>query len=165
MSAHEVCEHRRCTPACLAIKSADLDEIDSGTIYLSVPLLHDAIQVGIGGDVATATIQVVKSSASVTVRRTDGAPMQVQILHEHRGYTGPTVRTKVFRSPVDCLVLERRGIEHGQNLWFPTEMAHVDRGEDLSRFVATIATFGLAKQRRGYATTASPRSSRRCTLV
>ena len=137
----------------------------SGTIYLSVPLLDDVIQVGIGGNVATATIQVVKCPTSVAVRRTDGAPMQAQILHEHPGYAGPTVRTKVFRAPVDCLRLERRGSEHGQNLWFPTEMAHVNRGQDLSRFVATIATFGLAKQRRGYATTASPRSSRRCTLV
>ena len=162
MSAHE---HRRCTPACLAIVSADLDEIHSGPIYLSVPLLDDVIQIGIGGDVSTATIQVVKSHTSLTVRRTDGAAMQAQILHEHPGYAGPTVRTEVFRTPVDCLRLERQGSAHGPSLWFPTGSIHLNRGEDLERFVLTIARFGLAKQRRGYATTASPRSSRRCTLV
>jgi len=142
-----VCGRRRCTPASLPVVSADLDGMHSGTIELSVPLLDGAIQVGIGGKVATATIQVSKTPTTVTVRRTDGAPMQVQILHEHRGYTGPTVRTNVFRTPVDCLRLERRVSEHGP-LWFPVDVIHVNRGQDLSRFVATIATFGLAKQAR-----------------
>jgi len=122
--------------------------MDSGTIQLSVPLLDNAIQVGIGGNVATATIQVSKTATTVTVRRTDGAPMQVQILHEHRGYTGPTVRTNVFRTPVDCLRLERRVTANGPSRWFPAETVRVNRRQDLSRFVATIATFGLAKQRQ-----------------
>ena len=162
MSAHE---DRRCAPACLAIESTDLDEMQSGTIHLSVPLLNDVIQVGIGGDADTATIRVSKSATTFTVRRTDGAPMQSQILHEHLGYAGLTVRTEVFRTPVNCLRLERRGSEDGPSLWFPTGSIHLNRGEDLERFVLTIARFGLAKQRRDYATTASPRSSRRCTLV
>jgi hypothetical protein len=122
--------------------------MSSGTIYLSVPLLDDVIQVGIGGNVATATIQVSKTPTTVTVRRTDGAPMQAQILHEHRGYAGPTMRTNVFRTPVDYLTLEQRVSQNGPSLWFPAETEHVNRGQDLSRFVATIATFGLAKQRQ-----------------
>lgn len=141
-----VCDRSRFAPASMAVVSADLDEIDSGTIYLRVPLLDDVIQVGIGGDVATATIQVTKTPTTVTVRRTDGAPMQAQILHEHQGYAGPTRRTNVFRTPVDCLRLEQRVSENGASHWFPAETMHVNRGQDLSRFVVTIATFGLAKQ-------------------
>ena len=148
MEEFAVCDRRRCAPASLAIVSADLDEMDSGTIYLSVPLLDDVIQVGIGGNVATATIKVSKTPTTVTVLRTDGTPMQAQILHEHQGYTGPTVRTKVFHTPVDCLRLEQRGSENGPSLWFPTETVHVNRAQDLRQFVVTIATFGLAKQRR-----------------
>ena len=32
-------------------------------------------------------------------------------------------------------------------LWLATEAVRVDRHQDLQRFVRTIATFGLAKQR------------------
>jgi hypothetical protein len=141
-------DRRRCAQASLTVVSPDLDGMNSGTIYLSVPLLDGVIQVGIGGDVATATIQVSKTLTTVTIRRTDGAPMQAQILHEHQGYAGPTVRTNVFRTPVNCLRLERRVSEGGLSLWFPAETVHVNRGQDLSRFVVTIARFGLAKQRQ-----------------
>jgi hypothetical protein len=58
------------------------------------------------------------------------------------------MRTNVFRTPVDCLTLEQRVSQNGPSLWFPAETVHVNRGQDLSRFVATIATFGLAKQRQ-----------------
>ena len=129
----------------LAVPS--LDEICSGTLYLSVPLLNDMIQVGAGGNLATATIRVSKTPATVTVRRTDGRPIQAQILHEHPGYTGPTVRTKVFDEPVNCLRLQRIGSCDGPRLWLATEAVRVDRHQDLQQFVKTIATFGLAKQR------------------
>jgi hypothetical protein len=131
----------------LALAVADLDEISDGTVYLSVPLLNDIIQVGAGGDLATGRIQVSKTPTTVTVRRTDGKPMQAQILHEHQGYTGPTVRTKVFHEPVDCLRLQRIAGGDGPRLWFANEGVHVDRHQDLQQFVRTIATFGLAKQR------------------
>ena len=127
---------------------ADLDKIRSGTVYLSVPLLNDIIQVGAGGNLATATIQVSKTPTTATVRRTDGKPMQAQVLHEHPGYTGPTVRTKVFHEPVNCLKLERIGSGDGPRLWLANEVVHVDRHQDLQQFVRTIATFGLAKQRK-----------------
>lgn len=139
--------HRWCAPGSHALAVADLDEIDSGTVYLSVPLVNDVILVGAGGDLSTDTIQVSKTPTSLTVRRTDGRPLQAQILHEHQGYTGPTVRTDVFDEPLDCLSLELMRSADGRLAWFATEAMHVDRHQDLQQFVHTIATFGLAKQR------------------
>jgi len=137
-----------CAPGPLPLAAADLDEIYSGTVYLSVPLLNDIIQVGAGGNLATGTIQVSKTPTTVAVRRTDGKPIQAQILHEHQGYIGPTVRTKVFREPVNCLRLQRIRSGEGHRLWLATEAVHVNRHQDLQQFVNTIATFGLAKQRK-----------------
>jgi hypothetical protein len=137
-----------CAPGSLPLAVADLDEICSGTVYLSVPLVNDIIQVGAGGRLATGTIQVSKTPTTVTVRRTDGRPIQVEILHEHQGYTGPTVRTMVFDEPVNCLRLQRISSGHGPQFWLATEAVHVDRQQDLQQFVRTIATFGLAKQRK-----------------
>jgi hypothetical protein len=139
--------HCGCAPGSLLLAVADLDEIYSGTVYLSVPLLNDIIQVGAGGKLATGTIQVSKTPTTVTVRRTDSRPIQAQILHEHPGYAGPTVRTTVFEEPVNCLRLQRISAWHGPRLWLATEAVHADRHQDFQQFVRTIATFGLAKQR------------------
>lgn len=139
--------HCGSAPDSLLVAAADLDEMSSGTVYLSVPLLNDIIQVGAGGNLTTGTIQVSKTPTSVTVRRTDGRSIQAQILHERPGYTGPTVRTKVFHEPVNCLRLQRISSGDGPRLWLATEAVHVDRHQDLQQFVSTIATFGLAKQR------------------
>jgi hypothetical protein len=139
--------HCGCAPGSLLLAVADLDEIYSGTVYLSVPLLNDIIQVGAGGKLATGTIQVSKTPTTVTVRRTDSRPIQAQILHEHPGYTGPTVRTTVFEEPVNCLRLQRISAWHGPRLWLATEAVHAGRHQDFPQFVRTIATFGLAKQR------------------
>jgi hypothetical protein len=139
--------HCGCASGPLLLAVADLNEICSGTVYLSVPLLNDIILLGAGGKLTTGTIQVSKTPTTVTVRRTDGRPIQAQILHDHPGYTGPTVRTKVFDEPVNCLRLQRITSCDGSGRWLATEAVHVDRHQDLERFVKTIATFGLAKQR------------------
>jgi len=139
--------HCGCASGSPLLAAADLNEICSGTVYLSVPLLNDIIQVGAGRMLTTGTIQVSKTPTTVTVRRTDGRAIQAQILHDHPGYTGPTVRTKVFDEPVNCLRLQRITSCDGSKRWLATEAVHVDRHQDLERFVKTIATFGLAKQR------------------
>jgi hypothetical protein len=40
-------------PGSLALVAAGLDEIRSGTVYLSVPPLNDIIQVRVGGNLTT----------------------------------------------------------------------------------------------------------------
>jgi hypothetical protein len=127
--------------------SADLDQIDSGTIHLSVPLVDDVIQVGLGGKYLTGTIRVSKSATVVTVRRVDGQPIQVRILRDQPECPEPVTPPAVFREPVDCLTLERSGAD-GRGLWRPRCDGRVRRHRDLQQFVNTIATFGLAKQRR-----------------
>jgi hypothetical protein len=135
-------------------------------VYLSVPLLNDIIQVGARGNLTTGTIRVSKTPTTATVRRTDGKPLQAQILHEHPGYIGPTVRTKVFREPVNCLRLQRIRSGDGHRLWLATEAVHVDRHQDLQQFVNTIATFALAKQRKmsGDEKPSSPITTRHVSL-
>jgi hypothetical protein len=119
----------------------------SGTIHLSVPVVDDVIHVGLGGDYLTGTIRVSKSPTVVTVRRIDGKPMQARILRDKPGCAGPDTRMVVFREPVDCLTLERTGAD-SRGLWFARYAVHVDRHRELQQLVNTIATFGLAKQRR-----------------
>jgi hypothetical protein len=126
----------------------ELDEICSGTAYLRVPLLGDVIQVGVGGTMTMGMIEVRKIRTAMTVRRTDGKPMQVQILHEQRGQLGSSVRTEVFAKPVECLNLQRTE-QPGARRWLAGGGAVINRQQDLQQFVNTIATFNLAKQRRG----------------
>ncbi len=145
---HVVGLHRGLLPGSLAFAVPDLDELNSGTVHLSVPLLDDVIQVGVGGNPMTGKIQVSKVPIGVTVRRTDGKPMQAQILHRHRRCAASSMRVTVFREPVDRLRLHRVSSGDGRWLWLAAEAWHVDRHRDLQQFVATIATFGLAKQRR-----------------
>jgi hypothetical protein len=129
----------------------DLDQIASGTIHLSVPLVDDVIHVGLGGDYLTGTIQVSKSPTVVSVRRVDGKPMQAHIVRDPPEDAGRGTPRTVFRQPVDCLTLERIGVD-GRGLWVAGYDVHVDRHQDLQQLVNTIATFGLAKQRKTSAT-------------
>jgi hypothetical protein len=46
--------HCGCAPGSLFLAVAGLDEIFSGTVYLSVPLLNDIIQIGAGGKLRLA---------------------------------------------------------------------------------------------------------------
>lgn len=125
----------------------DLDELDCGTFHLSVPLVDDVIQIGIGGDTDVGTIEVTKTATALRVRRVDGRPIQAELLTYHPQDTGPVLRTTVFDPPVRSLTLERLS---SPGLWAGTSATDVDREATVGQFVRTIATFGLAKQRRGY---------------
>jgi hypothetical protein len=131
-----------------AMHVPDLDELYCGKLYLSVPLLHDIIQVGVGGAVTTGMIEVWRTPTAVTVRRVDGKPLQAQILREQSGPDGRSVREEVFSEPRDCLRLQRTGGADGPSLWLVSDGVDVEPSRDLRQFVTTIATFGLAKQRR-----------------
>ncbi|WP_029114578.1 hypothetical protein [Mycobacterium sp. URHB0044] len=128
----------------------DLDEMYCGTVYLTVPIVDDIIQVGIGGDFATAVLRVSIDPSVVTVRRLDGKAMQVHILREstdraaQRRLTG----AYVFTDPVTRVRLTRAAVSEGGQLWEASGTACVDRHQDFRQFVYTIARFGLAKQRR-----------------
>ena len=136
-------------PAALTMTSTDLDELCCGTIHLSVPLLDDVIQIGIGGNPDVGTIQVSKTAAALRVCRVDGKPLQADLLQYHPDGPEPVVRTTVFDEPVDCLVLERVQSQSSPGLWVSTLTIRVERHRSVGQFVRTIATFGLAKQRRG----------------
>jgi hypothetical protein len=120
----------------------DLAELRCGTMYLSVPVVDDVIQVGIGGDFATTILRVSIDPMAVTVWRLDGHAMQVHILRDGQE------STDVFCEPVRRLRMERTSISDGRQLWEASSTAYVDRQQDLRQFVYTIARFGLAKQRR-----------------
>ncbi|MUL83032.1 MULTISPECIES: hypothetical protein [unclassified Mycolicibacterium] len=133
--------------ACSSIlQSADLDrlldQLCLGTTCLTVPLIDDVVQVGIGGDFATTRIAVSVTSTSVRVRRVDGRRLQVHIVQDWCGVTAPGVATPVFDEPADVVVLERCG-----GRWVVGAGLRVLRIADLDRFVGTLTRFALAKQR------------------
>lgn len=129
--------------ACLSpLRAADLDRLSRGTTFLTVPLVGDVVQVGIGGEFATTTVVLSVTTSSVGVRRLDGAPLQVHIVEDWRDAADPGVATPVFDEPVEALVLERC-----DGRWAPGTGAH-SRLTELERFIGTLTRFALAKQGR-----------------
>lgn len=128
---------------CLSsLAAADLDQLRRGTTCLSVPLVDDVVQVGIGGDFPTTTLAVRVTASSVRVRRLDGRRLQVHIVEDWAGPTAPGVATAVFAQPVDVVVLERCA-----GRWTPGAGAEIAGRVNLQRFIGTLARFALAKQR------------------
>jgi hypothetical protein len=118
--------------------SERLDEMDCGTVELSVPLLDGVIQIGAGGPAEVGRIRVSKERRTITVIRVDGRPMQVDIVADAQS------STRVFDVPVSALRLER-----SDSRWFVTEnhiAAH--RLSDVKRFADVVGTFAVAKQGR-----------------
>jgi hypothetical protein len=119
-------------------------EMRTGIVLLSVPLLDDVIQVGTVGTLATGTIEVAKTPSAMVVRRTDGRPLQAQILHE-RG-DGTALRTPVFREPVRSLRLLCVPHADDSELWMVLPGGRIHRHPDLCQLIETIASFALSKQ-------------------
>ena len=121
--------------------SDELDEMHSGTVELSVPLVGGVIQIGAGGDLEVRRIRVVKNPNTVTVTPVDGRPVQVEIV------LGADQTTAVFREPVEVLRLERTTDGAGVAVWYATGPVHVNRPQHLRQFADVIGRFASAKQR------------------
>ncbi|MED5816412.1 hypothetical protein VST63_28970 [Mycolicibacterium sp. 050232] len=124
------------------LRASDLDRLRRGTTFLTVPIVGDVVQVGIGGEFTTTTVAVSVTATSVRVHRLDGKRLQVHIVEDWRDSADPGVATPVFDAPVEALVLERCG-----GRWVPGPGMR-DRLTDLDRFVGTLTRFALAKQGR-----------------
>jgi hypothetical protein len=124
----------------------DLDDMDVGTVQLRVPVMNDAIQVGASGDLPAGAIMVSKYVNSASIRRMDRRPIQAQVIR--RTCSGSIARTAVFRHPVRQLNLLRTGTRTRHGMWVARGIADDDRHEELMSFIAVVATFSLAKQRR-----------------
>lgn len=128
-----------------SLQTADLDRIldrlRPGAMCLHVPLVDDAVQVGVGGDFPTTTIAVTVTASSVRVRRVDGRRLQVHIVEDWRSADEPGVAIPVFGEPVDSLVIDRCG-----RYEMPGPGRLVARNANLDRFVGTLTRFALAKQ-------------------
>jgi len=123
-----------------------IDAMDTGTVLLSVPLVDEVIQIGAERTLTIGTIEVTKTPSTMTVRRTDGTPLQAEILH--RPDRGAQVRMPAFSEPVDVLRLRRLPGADGSRRWAVCAGAPLRRIADLGQFVTTITAFGRAKQCR-----------------
>lgn len=125
--------------------SAGIDELREGTLTLRVPLRDGVIQVGTADTLPRTMIEVSSGPSAVSVRRTDGTPLQAQIVHRHAD-GAETLRT-VFAEPVARLRLQRLRRVNGPRLWVVTEGADARNSADLAQLVQTIVCFASAKQR------------------
>jgi hypothetical protein len=114
-----------------------LDEMEFGTIELSVPLVGGVIQIGAGGEPEVGRIRVTKESCEVTVVRVDGGPIQVDIVADAQS------STRVFTVPVSALRLVR-----SDNRWLVANSLGAARLSDVKRFADVVGTFAVAKQGR-----------------
>lgn len=124
---------------------SQLDQLDCGTIYLTVPLSDEKIQVGSSQPLPTATIAVTKISESVTVRRTDGVALQAQIVEQ--ADDGSVLPTDVFAEPVPVLGIRRVSHPDGAQQWLVNLGARSRRNTYLEQLIKTIVSFSIAKQR------------------
>ncbi|MEV0671451.1 hypothetical protein [Mycobacterium sp. NPDC050441] len=120
-----------------------LDQLRPGTTCLTVPLVDDVVQVGIGGDFESTTVAVTVTATSVRVRRVDGRRLQVHIVEGWSDVSAPGVAIPVFDEPVDVVMLERC-----DGRWGTGAGLRAVRLADLDRFVGTLTRFALAKQFR-----------------
>ena len=114
-----------------------LDEMEFGTIELSVPLVGGIIQIGAGGDTDVGRILVTKESCTVTVVRVDGGPIQVDIVADAQS------STRVFEAAVPALRLVR-----SDTRWLVEKSLGAERLSDVKRFADVVGTFAVAKQGR-----------------
>jgi hypothetical protein len=133
---------------------SSVSEMRTGIVLLSVPLVDDVIQVGSVGTLATGTIEVSKTPSAMVVRRTDGRPLQAQILHQRAD--GSVSRMPVFREPVRSLRLRCVLHADASGMWMVLPGRRICRYPDLCQLVETITAFGLAKQRRTHSLPVSP---------
>lgn len=128
----------------LAFVSEDIDGMPIGTVELSVPLVGGVIQIGARGDLEVGRIRVVKTPSTLTVKRVDGNPLQVEIIVDGDQAT----RSTVFRQPVEQLRLQRTGDGAGTTaVWYAPGPINVDRTEHLKQFADIIGRFASAKRR------------------
>lgn len=91
------------------------------------------------------TIEVHKTPTTLAVCRTDGRPLQAQIIH--RREDAATVRLTVFTEPVQSLALRRLTEPSESGPWVITQGARPRGYRELLQLVETILSFSLAKQR------------------
>ena len=121
-----------------------VSELRTGKLRLRVPLLNDAIQIGAEGTLTIGTIEVDKTATTMSVRRSDGHPLQAHIL-SRRG-AGTSSRNPVFHEPIALLLLRHTQQADGSRVWAVGPGVRVRRHRDLVQLVVTILAFGLAKQ-------------------
>jgi hypothetical protein len=126
--------------------AGELNQLRCGTVSLTVPILGQAIQVGSADPLPAATIVVSKTPGNVTVRRTDGSPLQAQIVTSE--HDGSVSRAAVFTEPVAELGIRCLGRARGARLWVVASGERTRRRAGLFQLIETIVAFGAAKQRR-----------------
>jgi hypothetical protein len=82
----------------------------------------------------------------MSVRRTDGAAVQAQIIC--RSDDGAATRSDVFAEPVPALSMRRATRPDGTHLWVLKSDLRPRRCSDLFQLIDTILAFSTAKQRR-----------------
>jgi hypothetical protein len=128
--------------------SDSVDQLLTGTVYLRVPLLDNAIQVGTCLSLPAATIALRKTTSAAQVCRTDGKPLRVQIVNV--GADRSPTRTDVFTEPPDVLRLRRTRRPDGTRWWVVADVPAY-RDCDVLQLIETIVSFAVAKQHRAKA--------------
>lgn len=140
-----------------------LNDLEVGRVQLRVPLFGNVIQIGTAGITPTEKITVDASPQTVSIKRTDGTPMQVEI----SDFSRPK---PVFDRPVDEVsavrVMSAEELLHPPDdqknksaLWIGWTIIHPSPtnpegeikpigGENFSRFMRTVAFYAAHKQQK-----------------
>jgi hypothetical protein len=127
-----------------------LDDIRQGEITLTVPVRDDIVQVDSVGKTFDGKLDVVRDDeGDITVRHHDATPLQVEIVTLAPNPWGHAVRTPVFETPIDELLLLHLGYEEEEAVWMAAgEGLVVPNVDRLITFVATLGIYGGIKQRQ-----------------
>jgi hypothetical protein len=136
-----------------AFISESLSLMDQGTVDLGVPLVDGIIQIGAVQETQPGRIVVTKGQHTIAIERTDGAPIQAEIVDAE--YIDLSVnglfftKTPVFTEPVGNLRFERsvRGVD--RIIWQATgDRIDVTSRDAIKKFADTIGSFAIGKQNK-----------------
>lgn len=121
----------------------ELGEMRRGEVTLSVPVKNNVIQVGVDSIDETGEILVKKGWRGVTIKNTDGSPIQVEVIDD----VTPDRITTVLKEPVAEIKFRKKRDLIGQVCWFADgEGVNINDKAAITRFAGVVGKFAVTKQ-------------------
>jgi hypothetical protein len=123
--------------------TGDFGTLHPDSIEIWVPVRQDVVQLGMLDKKEHLPLEVTIGTGEVTIRRADGALLQVE---SHESRHGEKTRIPIFERPIDELRLRRLQEHLGRWTWQAgSENLPVSEVNLLGRFVGLVGTFAWAK--------------------
>jgi hypothetical protein len=138
-------------------ESNELNCIQPGLAEIHVPLLDDIIQINFEkrDDIIRGKILIEKDLNEIAVSRSDGAPLQIEVVTvsrrvpNTRGRSASVVRSKLFSEPIKELLFEQLATPTSRMSWCArAENMGTPDLDHLRKLASLLGTFVFVAQQR-----------------